>query len=292
MAAPRQTRAGLNGGCMENQTGACKIWTCGVTRGDPGPAACAVAIQGPQRGKPQLHRSYQGIRSKIGAEFDAVNRALWLAEKKGFRRARVFSTSEQVAEAVRKSCTWEVEAEPYLENIQWLLKNAFDYWEFGRLEVRNPKVGLVRLARKELDDALKGFFQLFVDGSAPQNSLGSGPTGAGAVLISPQGHTLAQESWFCGEGTNNTAEYWALTHGLALALRWGVRRIKVYSDSQLCVRQILGLYQVHESHLKPRFEMARALFDEFKAWEIHWIERERNDIADSLAAKGVEKSNQ
>ena len=46
--------------------------------------------------------------------------------------------------------------------------------------------------------------------------------------------------------TNNAVEYKTLLTGLKLAIKVRAERLKVYSDSQLVVNQVKGMYQVKE----------------------------------------------
>ncbi|GKV10023.1 hypothetical protein SLEP1_g21448 [Rubroshorea leprosula] len=74
---------------------------------------------------------------------------------------------------------------------------------------------------------------LYVDGAA--NVEGSG---AGAVLLGPDGFKSEHALRFKFQTTNNAAEYEALIYGLKLAAELKVQNIQVFSDSQLVVRQI------------------------------------------------------
>jgi ribonuclease HI len=141
--------------------------------------------------------------------------------------------------------------------------------------------------KQDLNEAVGGWFSLYTDGSAPCNSSKTpGPIGAGAVLKSPQGGVLAQESWPLGVGTNNEAEYWGLIYGLCLAQKWGVRYLKIHLDSELVIKQIKGVYRVKEPRLKPRWEMALALLEGFSKYRLIWIPRDQNKLADTLSKQG------
>ncbi|GKV20210.1 hypothetical protein SLEP1_g30368 [Rubroshorea leprosula] len=74
---------------------------------------------------------------------------------------------------------------------------------------------------------------LYVDGSS--NNKGSG---AGAVLTGPDGFRSEHALKFNFQATNNVAEYEALLLGLRLAAELKVKRLQIYSDSQLVVNQI------------------------------------------------------
>ncbi|GKV25935.1 hypothetical protein SLEP1_g35307 [Rubroshorea leprosula] len=86
----------------------------------------------------------------------------------------------------------------------------------------------------EVDKALDyPAWVLYVDGAA--NIEGSG---AGAVLIGPDGFKSEHALRFKFQTTNNAAEYEALIYGLKLASELKVQSIQVFSDSQLVVGQI------------------------------------------------------
>ena len=75
---------------------------------------------------------------------------------------------------------------------------------------------------------------LYMDRSS--NKQGSG---AGIILITPEGIQLEYAIKFGFPAFNNEVEYKALLVGLQLAISIGVEQIQVYSDSQLIVNQVL-----------------------------------------------------
>ena len=75
---------------------------------------------------------------------------------------------------------------------------------------------------------------LYVDGSS--NNQGSG---AGIIVTTPKGIQLEYALRFSFKASNNEAEYEALLVGLQLATTMGVEQIRVYSDFQLVVNQVL-----------------------------------------------------
>ncbi|HHY36123.1 MAG TPA: ribonuclease HI family protein, partial [Firmicutes bacterium] len=77
--------------------------------------------------------------------------------------------------------------------------------------------------------------------------------------------------------------------GLEEARHYGAAEIKVYSDSQLLVRQLNGEYQVKNAGLKPLYQEALSLLRQFPRFEICHIPREKNKRADSLANMGIDK---
>nr|XP_011463623.1 PREDICTED: uncharacterized protein LOC101300244 [Fragaria vesca subsp. vesca] len=90
-------------------------------------------------------------------------------------------------------------------------------------------------ADKEMhsEEPLAQLWKLFVDSSVTRNK-----SGTGIILETPDGfkHEYALEFQF--KASNNAAEYEALIRGLQLARGIGVERVKIFSDSQLVVKQV------------------------------------------------------
>jgi ribonuclease HI len=125
------------------------------------------------------------------------------------------------------------------------------------------------------------------DGSSPKNP---GQTRIGAVLQDSEGHVLALISESSGRGTNNTAEYSAIIRGLSAALSLGATHATVYSDSQLCVKQITGEYKVRNEKLRVFVNQVKALVQDFTRVRFRWQRRSEGlqPDADKLAAGGDE----
>jgi ribonuclease HI len=103
--------------------------------------------------------------------------------------------------------------------------------------------------------------EIYTDGA----SRGNPGEAAWAYVFVTEGTVIGQHAEFLGISTNNVAEYHAVIHALAEALRQGWRRVVLYSDSELIVRQITGRYQVRKAHLVPlrkEVEGLRAGFEE------------------------------
>lgn len=128
--------------------------------------------------------------------------------------------------------------------------------------------------------------RLFTDGAARGNP---GPAGAGAVIISPDGHVVAKVGKFLGDETNNVAEYMGLIIGLKRAKAMGIKELDVLADSELLVKQLNGEYAVKAEHLKPLHEEARALLKAFSEIEIRHIPREENAQADAMSNRAIDE---
>ncbi|ETV79784.1 hypothetical protein H257_07006 [Aphanomyces astaci] len=82
--------------------------------------------------------------------------------------------------------------------------------------------------------------------------------------------------------TNNQAEYDGLVRGLTLARTQGYIHLTIYGDSQLLVRQMIGVYRVHHPGLRSTYLQARLLAAQLKCSRRH-RPREGNQAADFLS---------
>jgi ribonuclease HI len=130
-----------------------------------------------------------------------------------------------------------------------------------------------------------GEWLLMVDGASRGNP---GEAGCGAAIFDPRGQSVRELSRYLGQATNNAAEYEALLMGLEEALKLGVRRLRVESDSELLVRQMNGIYRVKDERLAELHRRARELLRRFEAYRIIHVRREFNRIADRLANRGID----
>ena len=141
------------------------------------------------------------------------------------------------------------------------------------------------VARHRLfDDAPKSwpasYLVAHVDGGSRGNP---GPAGFGVMIQDGAGQPVAELSEYLGVQTNNFAEYSGLLAALAYALSHGYRALKVFSDSELMVKQIKGQYKVSHPSLKELHAQARQKIGELEAFEISHVYRDKNRDADRLA---------
>jgi ribonuclease HI len=85
-------------------------------------------------------------------------------------------------------------------------------------------------------------------------------------------------SKFLGNRTNNEAEYEAIINALKEACKQKFKQIKLYSDSELVVKQITGEYKVKQEHLKKKVEEVRKLNDCFEEISFENVPRENEYI--------------
>lgn len=125
----------------------------------------------------------------------------------------------------------------------------------------------------------------YIDGTSLGNP---GAAGYGVVLKNEGGKVLKSVGRYIGRATNNTAEYRGLLGCLELVKEYEAHSLTVYSDSQLLVNQVKGIYRVRKSHLRA---LHAKTLEEMKVWgihiEIHHIPRRKNWEADGLARQAV-----
>ena len=126
---------------------------------------------------------------------------------------------------------------------------------------------------------------LFTDGGSRGNP---GPAGAGFVISDARGPILSR-GIFLGTTTNNVAEYAAVREGLTAAKEMQVQSVRLFSDSQLLVRQLNGQYRVKSENLKGLYADCMELLSSFSSWQITHVYREKNTEADAMANRAMDK---
>jgi probable phosphoglycerate mutase len=131
---------------------------------------------------------------------------------------------------------------------------------------------------------------VYTDGGSRGNP---GISGYGLVIYDDNKKILFQESKYLGVKTNNEAEY----SGLVGALEWieknkdslKISQINFFSDSQLMIRQLQGIYKVKAPNLKPLFDKSKKIIDLIKVpISFKDVRREFNELADELANQAMD----
>jgi acyl dehydratase len=133
----------------------------------------------------------------------------------------------------------------------------------------------------------EGAYTANIDGAARGNP---GPAAYGVVVRRPDGTTHESLGKYIGRTTNNVAEYYALIAALDYAAASGIKRLRVYSDSQLIVNQIKGLYKVKHPDLRPLHERAKKQAATLETFTIQYVPREQNRDADDLANAALDST--
>jgi ribonuclease HI len=112
-----------------------------------------------------------------------------------------------------------------------------------------------------------------------------GPAGIGVIIEKPDGEMIRIARWI-GHHDNNVAEYAALLEALRCAVDMEATALHVYSDSELVVKQMTGIYACRSPRLYSLNWVCRKLARSLK-FRIAHIPRERNQEANRLANHAV-----
>src|SRR4030067_1845676 len=142
--------------------------------------------------------------------------------------------------------------------------------------------------REEIKKEDNGFIseaKIYCDGASSGNP---GRAGIG-VVIQVRGHLHKDYkiSEYIGITTNNVAEYSALIRGLEEAMSLGLKKVEIFLDSELIVKQIKGEYRIRNMNLKPLWQKTKNILGQFKEYRLFHVPRELNRDADRLARKAI-----
>ena len=127
---------------------------------------------------------------------------------------------------------------------------------------------------------------MYVDGASKGNP---GPAGIGIVIYNNDDQFVGKVSSYIGKKTNNQAEYVALIRAMLIAIYFKTKFLKIRSDSELVVRQLLGEYQVNNSQIKKLYDKVMELKKQIPNFKIEHVMRNFNERADYLAKKAADK---
>lgn len=119
-------------------------------------------------------------------------------------------------------------------------------------------------------------------------SRGNPGAAAYALVIQRPGHEIWEESDRLGRTTNNVAEYTALVRALERCAEFGGKRLVIFSDSELLVKQMNGEYKVKSADLRSLYEKAQDLLEQFEKVTLRHVYREENKRADALCNSALD----
>jgi ribonuclease HI len=124
----------------------------------------------------------------------------------------------------------------------------------------------------------------YVDGGSLGNP---GPSGIGVIIGGSANGTIRIAKWI-GRQDNNVAEYVALLEALQCALGLDARKLHVFSDSEIVVKQMSGEYSCRSPRLYSLHWICRKLARSLN-FSISHVRRENNTEANSLASSAARK---
>ncbi|CAL2239309.1 unnamed protein product [Prunus armeniaca] len=124
-------------------------------------------------------------------------------------------------------------------------------------------------------------WQLYVDRASNQKG-----AGAGVVITTPD-ETLLEQAITLGFSTsNNEAEYEALLASLHLARELAIKKLAIYSYSQLITNQVSGEYMSKHPRMILYLDKIQELLKAFSTFTIQQVPRAENVHADALVNLG------
>ncbi len=121
-------------------------------------------------------------------------------------------------------------------------------------------------------------YKLFTDGGSRGNP---GHAAIGCVIWEDD-KLIDIDMDYIGIATNNIAEYKALEMGLISLRKKGVKKVEIYMDSELVVKQIKGEYKVKNEEISKEYSKIKFVLESFDDYEISYVPREQNKIADRV----------
>lgn len=140
------------------------------------------------------------------------------------------------------------------------------------------------LQRKASSAARMSELVAYVDGGCLGNP---GPAGIGVVINGIEDGPVRIAKWI-GHQDNNVAEYAALMEALQYAVALNARKLHVYSDSQVVVRQMTGEYTCRSPRLYSLHWTCRKLARSLN-FSISHVSRADNAEANRLAQKALRR---
>lgn len=129
--------------------------------------------------------------------------------------------------------------------------------------------------------------KIYVDAATKGNP---GRSGLGLIVYDSTDKVVKKLTEYIGQTTNNFAEYTGLIYALQEALIMGAKKVAVFSDSELVVKQVNGEYIVKDEDLKRLRKQVDHLSRGFEEITISHIDREENRSADKLANQAIENA--
>ncbi len=129
---------------------------------------------------------------------------------------------------------------------------------------------------------------IYTDGGSRGNP---GDAAIGFAIYDAERKLLIEKSKNIGIATNNVAEYKAIILALEEAVKYSRNKISCFSDSQLVIKQINGLFKIKKKHLKKLFLEVKNKEKMYKSIKYSNLPRSHSKIAqvDKLVNKELDK---
>lgn len=167
------------------------------------------------------------------------------------------------------------------EKIDLLIKDIFGHGDKREPIHLNPSSG------RSPDKKRLSKLIIHTDGASRGNP---GRAGIGVAIYDKDYNLLEELCRFIGEATNNVAEYQAMILAAQKAILYKAEEVIFKTDSELLVKQLNGEYRVKNQNLLSLYNELMGLLNRMPHWEIQYVPREENVLADKLANKGIDSA--
>nr|XP_021860927.1 uncharacterized protein LOC110799950 [Spinacia oleracea] len=133
-------------------------------------------------------------------------------------------------------------------------------------------------ASYEEEEEPLGTCQISVDGSAAVTG-----SGAGTIMVSPEGNVFEYAIKFKFKASNNEAEYEAAIAGIQMCKAADAKKIVLKTDSQLVASQYRGEYEAREPSMQRYLALMKEAVAQLESFEIQLVPRAENNQADALS---------
>ena len=130
------------------------------------------------------------------------------------------------------------------------------------------------------------YLKIYFDGGSRGNP---GPSAVGAVIFDDRGNKLEEMSAYIGKYTNNIAEYMALDKVLDLAEKYNIKKIMLFTDSELLSKQIKKIWKIKDENILKVYLKVSEKLARYDLVDLRLIPREQNKEADRLVNKALNK---
>ena len=121
---------------------------------------------------------------------------------------------------------------------------------------------------------------MYFDGASRRNP---GPASYGGVIYDPKGDEIDTFAACIGKATNNIAEYCGLLAGLHRCKELNIKKLKVFGDSNLVIKQVKGEWKVKNDKLRAVYKQVKEVEPFFTLISYEHVYRNHNKRADGLA---------
>ncbi|GKA46829.1 reverse transcriptase domain-containing protein [Tanacetum coccineum] len=118
-----------------------------------------------------------------------------------------------------------------------------------KMPSEEEKIMARKMETKKENPKMANIWKLYTDGASSSDG-----SGAGLMLINPEGKEYTYALRFGFKPTNNEAKYKVLLAGLRIAQEMEIRNLAIFADSQLMVNQIKGLFEARQPATKQYLE--------------------------------------